>query len=193
MRKEEEVALILKAQSDLSALAPLYEKYINRVLGYVYRKVLNQAVAEDITAQTFEKVMVNIGQFKDQSWGFGAWVYSIAANLVADYYRKKSRQVEVDFDDWSSLIGDESSPQEYVEKKEESESLKIAVEKLLVCMQSLSLEDESLISMRFLEGLSNKEIAQQWGIDNRHVAVKVHRSLEKLRKIYEQKEYHESA
>src|SRR5262245_27193381 len=84
--------LVARAQAgDRSALEELYLLHFNRVYGYLYVTVGNRHDAEDLTTQTFLRMLESIGNFRWQSAPFSAWLLRIAHNLAMDYFRARWR------------------------------------------------------------------------------------------------------
>ncbi|MDV7391119.1 sigma-70 family RNA polymerase sigma factor, partial [Arthrospira platensis SPKY1] len=87
-----EWALIERARVDKDAFGELYKLYVDRIYSYVYYRTGNAAEAEDLTARIFERAMKHIANFEQQGVPFSAWLYRIAHNLVANWYRDHSRR-----------------------------------------------------------------------------------------------------
>ncbi|MGH3004108.1 MAG: sigma-70 family RNA polymerase sigma factor, partial [Gaiellaceae bacterium] len=84
--------LVERAQSgDRSALEELYLIHFDRIYGYLHVSVGNRHDAEDLTTQTFLKMLESIGKFRWQSAPFSAWLFRIAHNLAMDHFRAGKR------------------------------------------------------------------------------------------------------
>lgn len=80
--------LVDRAQrGDRAALARLYEAHADRIYRYLARVVDNPHDAEDLTLQTFVRMLESIGRFRRQSTPFSAWLFRIAHNLAIDHFR----------------------------------------------------------------------------------------------------------
>ena len=89
----DEQALVERAKRDPNAFAELYDRYLLQIFRFVYSRVRDQTVAEDVTQEVFMKALKSIGRYQDTGKPFSAWLYQIAVNSVADRYRA-ARPVE---------------------------------------------------------------------------------------------------
>src|SRR3712207_9409553 len=90
--QEEERRLVERAQAgDREALEQLYLLHFDRVYSYLQMSVGNRHDAEDLTTQTFLKMLEAIGRFRWQSAPFSAWLFRIAHNLAMDHFRQSKR------------------------------------------------------------------------------------------------------
>src|SRR6266581_4782541 len=78
-------------QGDREALEELYLIHFDRIYGYLHVSVGNKYDAEDLTTQTFLKMLESIGRFRWQSAPFSAWLFRIAHNLAMDHFRVNRR------------------------------------------------------------------------------------------------------
>src|ERR1700738_93537 len=89
---EEMRALVARAQqADREALEELYLIHFDRIYSYLHMTVGNRHDAEDLTTQTFLKMLESIGKFRWQSAPFSAWLFRIAHNLSMDHFRARRR------------------------------------------------------------------------------------------------------
>src|SRR2546423_11524647 len=85
-------ALVDRAQhGDRAALEELYLIHFDRIYSYLHVSVGNRHDAEDLTTQTFLKMLESIGKFRWQSAPFSAWLFRIAHNLAMDHFRATKR------------------------------------------------------------------------------------------------------
>jgi RNA polymerase sigma-70 factor, ECF subfamily len=88
-------ALVARAQAgDAAAFGAIYERYVGKVYQFVYFKVSNRQLAEDLTSDVFLRAMRAIGHFTWQGRDFGAWLTTIARNLVIDHYKSGRTRLE---------------------------------------------------------------------------------------------------
>src|SRR4029078_5349111 len=86
------------------ALEELYLIHFDRIYSYLHMSVGNRHDAEDLTTQTFLKMLEAIGRFRWQSAPFSAWLFRIAHNLAIDHFRARKRvQPEEDVPEASAL------------------------------------------------------------------------------------------
>lgn len=170
----DEQRLVQEAKTNPAAFGPLYDRYVIRILTYVRREVGDQALAEDITAKTFERALSQIHKFEWRGKSILAWFYTIARNEITSYHRREGRIYA-----WNPKLDDtvsEMNVEQSVQKNEQKEQL-------IRAMTALSAPDRELLTLRFLEGLPSKEVADMLGIKPRVLYVRVHRALEKLRNV----------
>src|SRR4029079_9318640 len=80
--------LVERAQAgETEAFGRLYDHYSDTVYRYIYYRVGGKATAEDLTSETFLRALLRIGTFTWQGRDFGAWLVTIARNLVADHFK----------------------------------------------------------------------------------------------------------
>jgi RNA polymerase sigma-70 factor (ECF subfamily) len=82
---------------DFEAFGFLYERYIDNIFAFVYRKISDKEIAEDLTSRVWMKALKSLEFFgeKDNA-NFKSWIYRIAQNTVIDYYRCHKEQVDID-------------------------------------------------------------------------------------------------
>jgi len=88
---DDERLLIEAAQRDPARFVDVYERYVDRVYAFVSRRTGNRAVAEDITSEVFEQALRTIGKFEWRGVSAAAWLFRIASNAIADYWRDRAR------------------------------------------------------------------------------------------------------
>src|SRR5512136_1271211 len=90
----EEHDLVRRAQDyDPVAFGEIYERYYLGVYKYVYYRVGDQALGEDLTMEVFLKAMEAIDSFSFRGVPFSAWLYRIASNLVIDHFRRQPQPI----------------------------------------------------------------------------------------------------
>lgn len=82
------------AQRDRSRFAELYEQNFERVYAYVARRVPRRQEAEEVTSEVFHQALENLGRFEWRGAPLAAWLYRIAANAIADRWRRAAREAE---------------------------------------------------------------------------------------------------
>jgi RNA polymerase sigma factor (sigma-70 family) len=151
--------------------ARLYEEYLPRILNYMRLRVDGEALAEDLTGLTFERALAAWGGLRSQA-AFGGWLFRIAHNTVAEYYRGR-RQVS-SLDSLAGVQSDDVPAEQRMEQAEELASLRRAL-----C--TLPERDQEVVVLKFAGGLGNKEIGRVMGLRAGHVAVLLYRALHKVR------------
>lgn len=177
------------AGSDPQAFAYLYSSYFPRVYGYVYYKLGSVQDAEDAVAEIFFNAMEALGrgQFKSNSEGneansFAVWLFRIAHNAVASYYRRTGKQPErVPLGEIEDIEAQTPTPEAAILLEEEFARLR---EMLL----TLTPRRQEIITLRFYGGLRNYEIAHVLGLDERTVSSQICRAIDDLQRGYNREE-----
>src|SRR4051794_39035499 len=161
-------------QDDRQALEELYLLHFDRIYSYLHMSVGNRHDAEDLTTQTFLKMLEAIGRFRWQSAPFSAWLFRIAHNLAMDHFRAARRwQPEEDVPE----------PEGMTESSAEDAALhSIGRKSMLELIENLSLEQQQVLMLKFLFNFSNGETGTV--LDKSEGAIKSlqHRALASLQK-----------
>lgn len=175
----DDTILIRKAaEGDSDAFGLLYERYVHRIYNYIYYRTGNMNEAEDLTSRVFQRSFHHIQKYDDRGVPFSAWLYRIAHNLVANWYRDRSRKKEVILDDNIPSVFHHDFPEKVLERNQENE-------KLLKALRRLPAERQQLIILKFVEGLSNAEIGVIMRRSEGAIKSLYHRTLEAVRKEVE--------
>jgi RNA polymerase sigma-70 factor (ECF subfamily) len=161
-------------EGDRDALEELYLIHFDRIYSYLHLSVGNGHDAEDLTTQTFLKMLEKIGTFKWQSTPFSAWLFRIAHNLAMDHFRSRRRwQPE---EEVPEPPGDEEASAELVAMQT------IGRESMLKLIDRLSPEQQQVLTLKFVFNLPNAEVAAI--LDKTEGAIKSlqHRALVSLEK-----------
>lgn len=156
---------------DREAYGKLYLKYLDGIYRYVYfRMGQEKETAEDLTEVVFFKAWEHIGQFQEEGGTFQSWLYRIAHNTIIDHIRKNGRLVEMS----EEMADGRKSVEEKVIEKIEAERLK----ETLKCLND---DQREVIVMKYIEGISNREIARTLNKNEDSIRQIQHRALLKLR------------
>jgi RNA polymerase sigma-70 factor (ECF subfamily) len=147
----------LAREGDAEAFGQLYDHYSPAVYRFVFYRVSSQALAEDLTSDTFFRALRSMTQFQWQGKDFGAWLMTIARNLVVDHYKAGRTRLETTVDDFSSH--DEST----TESPEDEVIAGLTNEILVEALQQLPEEQQTCLVMRFLNENSIAETAKVLG------------------------------
>lgn len=180
VRTADDASLLERVQEyDPSALAEIYDLYAGRIYNYIYYRLGDEALAEDLTGTVFAKMLEAIRGSKSWSTSFSGWLYRIAHNLIVDHIRRtqqNGRQGAVD-----PTPGADQDPARLVEHRIEHERLRHA-------LQQLTGDQAQVITLKFAEGLSNAEIARIMGKSEGAVKSLQFRAVAALRRILEAEE-----
>lgn len=146
-----EAVLVQQARQDPAAFGALYEHYVERIYAYIYHRVNNVQDAEDLTARTFYRALDHLDRYEDRGAPFAAWLFRIAHNLIANWYRERSRRRFLSLDNlWGYSRGGDS-PEQQLEQSETHAALWSAINRL-------PEERRKLLQFKFGEQMSNLEI-----------------------------------
>ncbi|HEX3705422.1 MAG TPA: sigma-70 family RNA polymerase sigma factor [Mycobacteriales bacterium] len=173
------MAAVLAAQEgDGEAFGELYDAYVDLVHRYISYRVGNHALAEDLTSETFLRALRRISTFTWQGRDFGAWLVTIARNLVADHYKSSRYKLEQPTSDMVEAGADKS------EDSPEAEVLAgITNATLLTAVRQLGHEQQECIVLRFLQGLSVAETAAILGKNEGAVKALQYRAVKALGRL----------
>lgn len=131
----------------------IYMKYVDQIYQYIYFKVHDAIIAEDLTQETFIGVYRGIAKLKDVQ-SEKAWIYSIACNKVNDYYREVYKNKE-DFyyDNIDTLNTEVDDIQEFIENDFQKDCIKY-------CLNSMPKEYRIVLLLKYYDGYNVKEIAE---------------------------------
>jgi len=152
----EEQETVARAKEDPAAFGAIYEAYVDKIYGYVYHRVGNHHDAEDLTSRTFYKALSNLHRYTDRGLPFSAWLYRIAHNLVANWYRDRGRREVLSLDGLVIVGPQDKAPEVMAERAEDVDALQEAIRRL-------PWERQDLLILKHSEGLSNAEIGSIMG------------------------------
>ena len=170
----DENAVTLACRGNPEAFSYLYEKNVTRIYNYVYYRIGSASDAEDITSRVFYRAFGHINTYVEKGVPFSAWLYRIAHNLIANWHRDNLRRKEVPLEDHLELPHRSDQPEKMMERNQETELL-------LKGIRRLSPDRQQLILLKYLEDLSNAEIAQIMGRSEGAIKSLYHRALIMLR------------
>lgn len=170
----DESALIELAKTDQEAFGQLYERYSQRIFQYIYYRTSSEPDAEDLAAKTFMRAWQHMPNYDDRGVPFSAWLYRIAHNLVANWHRDRSRRKIISLDDISRWQVNENGPESALLLAEDR-----AV--LLRVVRRLPADRQELLTLKFVERLSNAEIGDVMGRSEGAIKSLYHRTLLALR------------
>jgi RNA polymerase sigma-70 factor (ECF subfamily) len=172
--------LVLQAQAGNSeAFGQLYDAYMERIYRFVYFRVEDQQTAEDITSQVFLKAWNSLDWFDFNRTPYLAWLYTVAHNAVIDHYR--TRKATAALDDV------QLSQQDYAEVVENEIDLTAEMKTIKAAMQTLTDDQQKVLTLKFIEGMSNSEIAHHLGKREGAIRALQMRGLQALARQLEEK------
>ncbi|GAA4915807.1 RNA polymerase sigma-70 factor (ECF subfamily) [Stackebrandtia albiflava] len=150
--------LVADAQDgDVEAFGRIYDRYNETVFRYIYFRVGNRPLAEDLTSETFLRALRRINSFTWQGRDFGAWLVTIARNLVADHFKSGRYRLEMSTAEVLDVDREERSPEGNPEAMVCDKLTNIT---LLQAVRELNPDQQECIVLRFLQGFSVAETAR---------------------------------
>ncbi len=174
MVKPDDQALVQAARRDPAAFAQLYREYLRPVYSYTLARVGNCEEAEDLTSQTFLAALQGIENYRGQS-RFSTWLFGIARNKCADYFRQRHRaRQEIGMDLADKEPAQDPQLDEVVEQR-------ARIEELARKTRLLPADEAEAIRLRIFGGLSAAEVGQVMGKSEAAVKMLVLRAVRNLR------------
>lgn len=171
-----ELQIIEDAKRNPQKFGLLYEKYYKGIFIFIYKRVDDDMLSEDICSQVFLKAMANLPKYKYKGVPFSAWLFRIAINEVNLHFRKTKNQRAVSLEEAGIYrLGEEMS----FGQSEEEEKIQCIVE----CINHLSKNEVELLELRFFENRAFKEIAYMLNISENTAKVRSHRLIDKMKKL----------
>ncbi len=161
---------------DAEAFGEIYDKYVDQIFRYVYYKVGDYTEAQDLTGLTFLKAFENIDSYEFRDVAFSSWLYRIAHNLVVDHFRRQSRRETISIEEHPPMPSLEGNPDEDV-------FFKMDCERLYEALSKLTHNQREVIILKFIENLSNNQVAEIMGISVGAVKSTQKRGLMALHRI----------
>lgn len=146
----------LAKEGDAESFGQLYDHYATGIFRFIYYRTGSQQLAEDLTSETFVRGLRAIQRFTWQGKDFGAWLTTIARNLIADHFKSSRARLEI--------VSDTMPETNQVVDGPENEVLAmISNELLFEAVNGLPTEQRECILMRFMQGLSIAQTAEVLG------------------------------
>jgi len=165
------------------ALSQLIERHKQRVYSFVYSKVLDRDVTEDIFQDTFIKVINTLkkGNYNEEG-KFLPWVMRIAHNLIIDHFRRNTRMPKFENNDDFNIFSVLSDSDLNIEKRMIKSQVEEDVQKLI---HELPEDQKEVLMMRIYKDMSFKEISEQTGVSINTALGRMRYALINLRKVIE--------
>lgn len=175
----DERTLITAAQAgNQAAFSEIYQCYQPVVHNYVFYRVRDDALADDLTAEVFVRLVDKIDTFVYQERPLLAWLYTIAGNLLKDHYKRNGRMTKLPLLD--DAISDMPGPGQLTDQF-------LAQDILLAAMAELNEIQYQVIIFKFVENRSNPEVARLLGKTEGAIKSIQHRALTVMQGCLERK------
>ena len=147
----------------------IYEEYYGKILAYIRGRTPYPQDAEDLCSAVFEKVLENLNTYDADRASVATWIYRIARNTVADYYRNQRTDETLD----EELPGLEYADDALLRRE--------TLSALANALKHLRQQERDIIILHYYTGCSLKEISERMGIPYRTVKLRKQTALERLR------------
>jgi RNA polymerase sigma-70 factor (ECF subfamily) len=172
-RVDPDLVDVRAAQADRADFGILYRRYLDRVYGYCFYLLGDHHDAEDATERTFLSALSAIDRFSDDGATFRSWLFRIAHNQLANTLRARSRQRVEPLDGVPEPASTGGDPSRLAGLADDARRLRAAV-------ASLSEDRRQVVILRFVDGLSAREIGVVLGRSEGAIRVLQHRALREL-------------
>ena len=168
--------LAVRARVDEDAFNELYRHFFPRVYNFIYARMKNVDLADDVVSITFMKVYENLDNYNPTKAAFSTWIFRIASNAMMDHYRRTQSHGEVE---WDETI-DPPAPE--FREPEAQALIEDGKAELLRAIDKLNERERRIVELKYFSDMGNKEIAEVLGISANNVGVVLHGALKKLKK-----------
>jgi RNA polymerase sigma-70 factor (ECF subfamily) len=173
----DDAALIKRAQGgDVDAVGELYDVHHQPIFRYVWSRVGDQQLAEDLTGEIFTRMVISLSGYRSGDVPFRAWLYRIARNLIVDHHRSENGRFPTSLDVVENVSSGGSQPDPIVERI-------LTLERVQAALTRIDPAQQEIIRLRFVAGLSLNEAAKTVGKTIPAVKSLQHRGLAALRAV----------
>ena len=154
-KRDKELELIRRAQQGHKpAIGELYRSHVDVIYRYIWARVRDDSVTEDLTAQVFLKALEGLPSYKPTGKPFLAWLYRIAYARIVDHWRKQNRRVEVPLED--TLPAPDARPGEFLEAEADWATA-------IDLVAQLTDDQQDVVILRFIGEMSLADVAETVG------------------------------
>lgn len=170
----DEAALRERAAAlDPEALAEIYDEYSTKIYSYIYHRIGDVVLAEDLAGDVFIKMLEAVRSDRGWNTSLQGWLFRIAHNLVVDHFRRRGKRETVELDEaWMAA-----------ELPSMSFEGVFASNQINQAMRFLTDEQQQVILYKFVDGLTNGEVADIMGKTEGAIKALQHRGLAALREV----------
>ena len=161
------------AQQDRRAFDRLYRRYLDRVYSYAFYSLGDHHDAEDATERTFLSALAALDGFHDEGSTFRAWLFRIAHNAIANTHRSRRRRRTESITDARQQPAPGADPAAVVARADQQREVRVALSRI-------PPERRQVILLRFVDGLSAREIGAVLDRSEGASRVLLHRALRDL-------------
>jgi RNA polymerase sigma-70 factor (ECF subfamily) len=174
--------LVARAKRDREAFGGIYDRYVDQVYQFIYRRVKDHPTAEDLTARVFFRALEQLPRFEWRGVPFGGWLIRIAANLIHDHHGDAQRHVSLDewAEDATAMASSDPSAEEQYASRQAASTLWKEV-------FTLPIAEQQVLVHRFARDMSIREIASTLGRTDGAVKQLLFRAVRRLRQRLQHK------
>ena len=154
----------------------IYQTELPRVYNYFRYRIGEGVVAEDLTAETFEKAWRNRDRYRHDLAAFSTWLFTIARRVAADYYRQPRPEISLDT---IAHLADETNVEGLAQQRAD-------FARLSALLARLADRERELVALKYGVGLTNRAIARLSGLSESNVGTILHRVTQQLRAAWEE-------
>jgi RNA polymerase sigma-70 factor (ECF subfamily) len=153
----------------------VYQAELPRVYNFFRYRIGDDQVAEDLTAETFEKAWRNRERYRQDLASFSTWLFTLARHVATDYYRKRRPTVALDE---AALVSDPQGIEDAAQERAEFAHL-------TMLLARLAERERELVALKYGAGLTNRTTALLTGLSKSNVSTILHRVTQQLRAQWE--------
>jgi len=161
-------------QGSKDAIGKLYDQHQEHIFRFVWSRVGDRQLAEDITGETFTRMVTHLADYQPTAVPFSAWLYQIARNLIIDAHRRQNGRFPQPLEEAQLVAGNQEGPDMMVDQK-------LTIEKIQAALEKLDPQQREAVTLRFLAGLSLREAAETMDCSIGALKSLQHRGLKALR------------
>lgn len=188
---ENEEKIIHKAKLDRRYFGLIFDEYYTTIFNYIFRRISNAHQARDIASEVFYKALSKLHSFKWQNISILSWLYRIASNEIAHYFRNPNqkcssyeflKELNVEFRAAEGLEEELLQAEEQMERHNEFQLIQQQ-------LRTLSVRDQEVVALRFFESCKIREIAVIMDTSEDVAKATLYRAIEKLKKCVTKAEH----
>ncbi|GAB4200480.1 MAG: hypothetical protein OHK0057_20220 [Thermoflexibacter sp.] len=168
-----EYEIVRKAQQNPQFFAPLYEKYYEAIFIYINRRVDDEEITADMTAQVFYKCLKSLSKYNFQGVPFSAWLFKITINEINQFFKQQQNR--------QRIVSLKEKHINILFEEIQHHDIKDKYELVTQLLEGLEPEEVQFLELRFFEDRSFKEIGFLLGLTEVNAKVKTYRILGKLK------------
>ena len=153
----------------------VYQKELPRVYNFFRYRVWDDQVAEDLTAETFEKAWRNRDKYRHDLASFSTWLFALARRIGTDYFRRHRPTVPLDV---AALMPDPQILEDVAQQLAD-------FRRLSLLLSRLAERERELVALKYGAGLTNRAITRITGLSESNVSTILHRVTQQLRAQWE--------